>query len=1079
MKWYLRRNRWRWLPGGLTALAIASFLQLGAFQPLEQMAYQTLFRLRGELPWSDQIVLIAIDDLSLRQLGRFPWSRQYYVPLLNSLAEANADLVIVDLIWSEPSLMDAPLAEAMAQQGRVILAQSWDTTGISLVPVPELEQVALATGHVQKLEDTDGIVRQVELQIQGQPALTVAAAQAYGLVHTPVALPNLDQPLWINWVSAAKRLNQYSFVDVVQGKIPVQAFQNKIVLVGLTATGFDPLSTPFDRNPPTTSVLLHATVLHNLLQQNFLRPLQGVWQWILIGLGGPSFSWLLSILNTRQQWSVTLAMVVGWGLLTLLLFQATYLLPVIFPISLWVMTAIAVTLSERLQEAYLLRQHIARIWTHYCQDVIDYQSELDDSTTRVRSQNRPQLYKSDERVAQLAALAEQLGRSQATQAAIARTLSVGLLAADLDGVVWFCNPVASRWLNVNVGSSLGATLVPLWLSQEQWHASLKSLSVNQSVKHTDIRQNQLWFNIMLQPLVHASMIDEMAIGEMAIANTAPTLLEGFLLLVEDVTDYKQREAELQKAQQMALREATRSAGASRAKSEFLANMSHELRTPLNVILGFTQIMNRDESISHEHQKHLEIINRSGQHLLELINDVLEMSKIEAGRVSLNETRFDLHHLLDDLENMLWVKADAKQLTLVFKRAPDLPQYIKTDEGKLRQVLLNLVENGIKFTNVGGVVLRVRAEQIRDDEQEKTTFQKSHLANVCNTITLYFEVEDSGVGIAVEDLETLFQPFTQTHSGQQSPGGTGLGLTISRKFVQLMGGDIKVQSTIARGSTFKFEICASLTDAVNALSPSQMQVMAIAPNQPTYRILIVEDQWENSQFLVELLTPFGFEVKEARNGQESIVVWESWHPHLILMDLRMPIMNGYEATRQIRARESFLTSQRSWIEEVVVEESESQPYEIAQSKKKEQQTKIIALTASIFEETKIAVETVGCDDFLRKPIQENTLLSKLKEHLGIIYLYQLEQSPTSYSHSSLAPKVDRNLTAEVLHSHLEHLPHEWRVQLYQAAIKGSDRQILQLIEQIPESHLPLTQALTQWLHHFQFDEIINLTQPYLR
>ncbi|MCS6814038.1 MAG: CHASE2 domain-containing protein, partial [Cyanobacteria bacterium] len=270
---------WRWFPGGVMAFVIAIMLAMDSFSPLEHFVYRLLFQLRGATAWDDRLVLVTIDDESIRQLGRFPWSRQRYVQLLDRLSSAEASVVAIDLIWSEPSPDDSSLAAAMAQQGKVVLAQAWDKTGAPLVPVPTLAEAAIATGHVMKQADADSLVRCVDLQLRGQPALSIAAVQVYSLVKAPVTLPPLDQPLWVNWVGPISRAHSYSFADVIQGKVPAQAFHSKIVLVGVTATGLDSMVTPFDSYPPTGSVILHATMIQNLLQQNALRPLWGDWLW--------------------------------------------------------------------------------------------------------------------------------------------------------------------------------------------------------------------------------------------------------------------------------------------------------------------------------------------------------------------------------------------------------------------------------------------------------------------------------------------------------------------------------------------------------------------------------------------------------------------------------------------------------------------------------------------------------------------------------------------------------------------------------------------------------------------------------
>lgn len=528
----------------------------------------------------------------------------------------------------------------------------------------------------------------------------------------------------------------------------------------------------------------------------------------------------------------------------------------------------------------------------------------------------------------------------------------------------------------------------------------------------------------------------------------------------DITDRKQVEAALrssieQQAELLAktqkqsadLEKAKDAAeAASRAKSEFLANMSHELRTPLNAILGFTQIMSRDRSLKPEHRDYVGIISRSGRHLLALINDVLEMSKIEAGRLKLHPTSFDLYHLLDTLDEMLHLKADAKHLSLTFDRSANLPQYITTDEGKVRQVLLNLLGNAIKFTSVGSVILRVGVKSDREVGEVNSCPPSPSLSSSppsssspSPSLTLIFEVEDTGVGIAPEDIQRLFTPFMQTPSGQQSSEGTGLGLAISQKFVQLMGGDITVTSVVDRGSIFRFYIQVELAEMGQLLSfyPTQ-RVIGLAPDQPNYRLLIVEDRWENQQILLKLLQPLGFTIRVANHGQEGIAVWERWQPHLILMDMRMPVMDGYEATRRIKA-----TAQG-------------------------QETIVIAVTSSAFEEDRSAILEMGCDDFISKPFQDEEVFAKLAEHLGVRYLYE-DSDPIQVVSSSLSIAC---LTAELF----QVMPNVWIAQVHQAAILGKDHQILKLIEQIPPTAPDLATGLRALIADFRFEEIVRLTQP---
>lgn len=476
--------------------------------------------------------------------------------------------------------------------------------------------------------------------------------------------------------------------------------------------------------------------------------------------------------------------------------------------------------------------------------------------------------------------------------------------------------------------------------------------------------------------------------------------------------------------QLALEQAAeRAAIANRAKSQFLAKMSHELRTPLNAILGFTQLMSRDRHTPSEFQENLGIISRSGEHLLAMINDVLEMSRIEAGQLHLSESYFDLHRLFASINDMFALKASEKGLDLSRQWDATVPHYVCGDEAKLRQILINLLGNAIKFTATGSIILRARAIPS---------------SNAKKAIVLHIEIEDTGCGIATADLESIFTAFMQTETGRHAQG-TGLGLSISRQFARLMGGDITVRSTLNQGSTFTCQVLVNLADSVDLLEPEANRlVIGLEPGQTTYRILVAEDIIENRQLLVKLLESVGFEVSAVENGAEAIAQWQQWQPHLIWMDLQMPVINGYIATQQIRATEAG--------KNVI----------------------IIALTASAFEEDRYASIQAGCNDYLAKPFTETALFDKMARYLGVRYLYSPE-STSDLHRPSLAPQP---LTPQ----NLQVMPSNWIQQMHEAALDLNDAKIYELIDQIPQKQQPLADSLKYLVDNFQLEAIATLTEP---
>ncbi len=420
--------------------------------------------------------------------------------------------------------------------------------------------------------------------------------------------------------------------------------------------------------------------------------------------------------------------------------------------------------------------------------------------------------------------------------------------------------------------------------------------------------------------------------------------------------------------------------ANHAKSAFLANMSHEIRTPMNAILGFAQLMLREHDLTPRQTEYLTSISRSGDHLLALISDVLEISRIEAGKLELNESTIDLRGLLADLEQTFRSRAEAKGLQLTTELLGDGPRYVVTDEGKLRQVLSNLVGNGVKFAAEGGVAVRVRTEPLG-----------------AASARLVAEVEDTGAGIGARDLPRLFRKFEQTDVGLRA-GGAGLGLAISREFVHLMGGDVSARSEPGVGSVFRFHVLVreGRADAL-VQRASFRSVRSLVTGQPRYRVLVADDREDNRVVLTRMLERVGFEVQAVTDGEEAVREFESFRPHLVLMDMRMPVLDGRAAIARIR------TSARGDV-------------------------KIISVTASAFEEDRREALACGADDFISKPFREQELYAKIRAVLGLEYTYDdadgtPEQGGTSERIDSvalarLAPALVDRLRRAVLSADLD-------------------------------------------------------------
>ncbi len=477
-----------------------------------------------------------------------------------------------------------------------------------------------------------------------------------------------------------------------------------------------------------------------------------------------------------------------------------------------------------------------------------------------------------------------------------------------------------------------------------------------------------------------------------------------------------------------LRESKEAAeAANRAKSVFLANMSHELRTPLNAVLGFSQLMRKDPTITRAQSENLDIINKSGEHLLNLINDVLDMSKIESGRLVLEHRTFDLSRLILDITDMMQQRANSKGLELRIGQSSNFPRCIRGDQAKIRQILINLLSNAIKYTDKGHVILRLNATVMDNGDK----------------IRLHLEVEDSGIGISRKNRDKIFEPFEQAARNVDSTCGTGLGLAITRQYVELMNGHIRVESRIGKGSTFRVELPVGKAAGPDGeSSPSDYhQVVAIEEGQPRYRLLIVEDDRYNRLLLRQILERVGFEVREAADGQRAIDLFERFRPHLIWMDRRLPEMDGLEVTRRIRDREGG------------------------------RDTIIVALTASVFKEQRAEVLAAGCDDFVSKPFKEREILETVARHLKV--RYRFDPSETTELDSRSDPSREKLVPAE-----LEALPADWKRDFLHAARAAQGDEAMALVARLEPGFAQLATKLKHLIENYRFDVIVDCLGSHL-